>query len=105
MPEGPKSARRRAAAGRQGAVAWRRWPPQDARRGAAGTWLAEWSMAELIIVDRDGTEHRVSGKVGVSIMETLRDLDYGCAAVCGAGRVGGCRRPRSPAVYVNLGRR
>jgi len=40
-------------------------------------------MAELIIVDRDGTEHRVSGKVGVSIMETLRDLDYGCAAVCG----------------------
>lgn len=40
-------------------------------------------MAELIIVDRDGTEHRVTGKLGVSIMETLRDLDYGCAAVCG----------------------
>lgn len=40
-------------------------------------------MAELVIVDRDGKEHRVAGKVGVSIMETLRELDYGVAAVCG----------------------
>jgi 2Fe-2S ferredoxin len=41
------------------------------------------SMAELVIVDRDGKEHRVPGKVGVSVMETLRDLDYGVAAICG----------------------
>jgi ferredoxin, 2Fe-2S len=40
-------------------------------------------MAELVIVDRDGAEHRVEGKPGVSVMETLRELDYGCAAVCG----------------------
>jgi 2Fe-2S ferredoxin len=40
-------------------------------------------MAELVIVDRDGKEHRVEGKVGVSVMETLRELDYGVAAICG----------------------
>jgi ferredoxin, 2Fe-2S len=40
-------------------------------------------MAELVIVDRDGREHRVPGKLGVSVMETLRDLDYGVAAICG----------------------
>jgi ferredoxin, 2Fe-2S len=40
-------------------------------------------MAELVIVDRDGQEHRVEGKVGVSVMETLRELDYGVAAICG----------------------
>ncbi len=40
-------------------------------------------MAELVIVDRDGKEHRVAGKAGVSVMETLRELDYGVAAVCG----------------------
>jgi ferredoxin, 2Fe-2S len=40
-------------------------------------------MAELVVVDRDGKEHRVEGRVGVSVMETLRDLDYGVAAICG----------------------
>lgn len=40
-------------------------------------------MAQIIVVDRDGVEHAVEGKVGVSIMETLRDLDYGTAAICG----------------------
>ena len=40
-------------------------------------------MAELVIVDRDGKEHRVAGKLGVSVMETLRELDYGVAAICG----------------------
>ena len=40
-------------------------------------------MAELVIVDRDGLEHRVEGRVGVSVMETLRELDYGVAAICG----------------------
>ena len=40
-------------------------------------------MPELVIVDRDGKEHRVPGKDGVSVMETLRELDYGVAAVCG----------------------
>jgi len=40
-------------------------------------------MAELVIVDRDGKEHRVAGRVGVTVMETLRELDYGVAAICG----------------------
>jgi 2Fe-2S ferredoxin len=40
-------------------------------------------MAELVIVDRDGKEHNVQGRVGVSVMETLRELDYGVAAICG----------------------
>ncbi len=40
-------------------------------------------MAELLVVDRDGREHRVAGKEGVSVMETLRELDYGVAAICG----------------------
>lgn len=40
-------------------------------------------MADLIVVDRDGVEHRVEGKSGVSVMETLRELDWGVAAICG----------------------
>ena len=40
-------------------------------------------MADLVIVDRDGKEHTVPGRVGVSVMETLRDVDYGVAAICG----------------------
>jgi len=40
-------------------------------------------MADIEIVDRDGKTHRVAAKVGVSVMETLRELDYGVAAVCG----------------------
>lgn len=40
-------------------------------------------MAEIIVTDRDGREHRVTGRIGVSLMETLRDFDYGVAAICG----------------------
>ncbi len=40
-------------------------------------------MAEIIITDRDGGEHRVTGRVGASLMETLREFDYGVAAICG----------------------
>ncbi|MFM7065750.1 MAG: 2Fe-2S iron-sulfur cluster-binding protein [Gammaproteobacteria bacterium] len=40
-------------------------------------------MAEIVVIDRDGVEHRVEGKEGVSLMETLRDLDYGTSAICG----------------------
>jgi 2Fe-2S ferredoxin len=40
-------------------------------------------MAELVVKDRDGKEHRIEGRVGVSIMETLRDQDFGVAAICG----------------------
>jgi 2Fe-2S ferredoxin len=40
-------------------------------------------MAVLRVVDRDGVEHEVEAKTGQKVMETLRDLDYGVAAICG----------------------
>ncbi|HKU17581.1 MAG TPA: 2Fe-2S iron-sulfur cluster-binding protein [Steroidobacteraceae bacterium] len=40
-------------------------------------------MALLRIVDRDGVEHEVEARPGRSLMETLRELDYGVAAICG----------------------
>ena len=40
-------------------------------------------MALLRVVDRDGIEHEVDGKTGLKVMENLRELDYGVAAICG----------------------
>jgi ferredoxin, 2Fe-2S len=40
-------------------------------------------MPLLRVVDRDGVEHQVEAKTGLKIMETLRELDYGVAAICG----------------------
>jgi ferredoxin, 2Fe-2S len=40
-------------------------------------------MSEILVTDRDGGEHRVDAREGVSLMETLRDFDYGVAAICG----------------------
>jgi 2Fe-2S ferredoxin len=40
-------------------------------------------MAVLRVIDRDGMEHEVEGKVGLKVMETLRELDFGVAAICG----------------------
>jgi ferredoxin, 2Fe-2S len=40
-------------------------------------------MAMLRVVDRDGVEHEVEAKAGLKVMETLRELDYGIAAICG----------------------
>ncbi len=40
-------------------------------------------MAGMIVIDRDGARHEIEGKVGVSIMETLREFDWGSAAICG----------------------
>jgi 2Fe-2S ferredoxin len=55
------------------------------RQAADHHWAAKRKrrMADMIVVDRDGVEHRVEGKVGVSVMETLRELDWGVAAICG----------------------
>jgi ferredoxin, 2Fe-2S len=41
------------------------------------------SMALLRVVDRDGIEHEVDGRTGLKVMENLRELDYGVAAICG----------------------
>ena len=40
-------------------------------------------MSEITVTDRDGGEHRVNAREGVSLMETLRDFDFGVAAICG----------------------
>ena len=40
-------------------------------------------MAEITVTDRDGGVHRVNAREGVSLMETLRELEYGVAAICG----------------------
>lgn len=40
-------------------------------------------MTEIIVTDRDGGVHRVNARPGVSLMETLREFDYGVAAICG----------------------
>ncbi len=40
-------------------------------------------MPKIFVKDRDGVEHEVEAKTGLTLMENLRDLDYGVAAVCG----------------------
>jgi 2Fe-2S ferredoxin len=40
-------------------------------------------MARMIVVDRDGKQHEIEAKTGLKIMEILRELDYGVAAICG----------------------
>jgi 2Fe-2S ferredoxin len=44
----------------------------------------DWGeMAELKVVDRDGIEHSIEGRTGISVMETLREVEWGVAAICG----------------------
>jgi 2Fe-2S ferredoxin len=40
-------------------------------------------MARMTVVDRDGKQHEVEAKPGLKVMEILRELDYGVAAICG----------------------
>ncbi len=40
-------------------------------------------MSVLKVVDRDGVEHEVQAQPGLKVMEVLRELDYGVAAICG----------------------
>lgn len=40
-------------------------------------------MAILQVIDRDGVLHEVECKPGQKVMEVLRELDYGVAAICG----------------------
>jgi len=35
------------------------------------------------VVDRDGQEHEIEARTGLKVMENLRELDYGVAAICG----------------------
>lgn len=40
-------------------------------------------MALLKVIDRNGVEHEVEARTGLKVMETLRELEYGVAAICG----------------------
>ncbi len=40
-------------------------------------------MPLMRVVDRDGKEHEVEARAGLKVMENLRELDYGVAAICG----------------------
>ena len=40
-------------------------------------------MPELKVIDRDGVEHSVEARSGLKVMETLRELEFGVAAICG----------------------
>ena len=40
-------------------------------------------MPHLKVVDRDGNEHSVEARSGLKVMETLRELEFGVAAICG----------------------
>ena len=42
-------------------------------------------MPKIHVIDSEGEEHTVEGQVGLSLMESLRDLDNGvshCAEAC-----------------------
>jgi len=50
-------------------------------RTATGLWGS--TMSRILVTDRDGVEHEVEGTPGLKVMEILRELDYGVAAICG----------------------
>jgi 2Fe-2S ferredoxin len=40
-------------------------------------------MAKMRVTDREGGLHEIEGTLGVKLMETLREYDYGVTAICG----------------------
>jgi 2Fe-2S ferredoxin len=57
----------------------------------------------LLVVDRDGDEHEIQAPVGGSLMEALRELEYGVAAICGGVRsCGTCHVYIAPEWLVRL---
>jgi len=40
-------------------------------------------MARMRVTDRDGIVHDLEGQLGVKLMETLREYEYGVTAICG----------------------
>jgi ferredoxin, 2Fe-2S len=43
-------------------------------------------MLELTVVDRNGAEHLIVSEDGRTLMEALRELDFGVLAICGGVR-------------------
>ena len=42
-----------------------------------------FQLIKITVTDRAGQQHEVAGFENLSIMETLRELDYGVSAICG----------------------
>jgi len=40
-------------------------------------------MPHLVVIDQNGTEHIIEGQSGGKIMEVLREVNFGVAAICG----------------------
>lgn len=40
-------------------------------------------MPLVLVIDRHGTEHELDAPTGAPLMESLRDMDEGVAAICG----------------------
>ena len=40
-------------------------------------------MAKMVVTDQQGTVHEIEGQVGLKLMETLREHDFGVTAICG----------------------
>ena len=40
-------------------------------------------MARVRVIDRDGNERELDAPSGATLMEPLRDMDDGVAAICG----------------------
>lgn len=40
-------------------------------------------MPRIRVIDRDGAEHELDAPSGAALMEPLRDMDDGVAAICG----------------------
>jgi ferredoxin, 2Fe-2S len=40
-------------------------------------------MPTVRVIDRDGTERELDAPIGATLMEPLRDMDDGVAAICG----------------------
>ena len=40
-------------------------------------------MALVHVVDQAGIEHEIDARTGTKLMETLREFDFGVAAICG----------------------
>lgn len=61
-----------------------KWLPTQAKwRAITPSFQAPSHMALIKVTDRDGIEHDVEGNTKFTLMENLRDLEYGVAAVCG----------------------
>ena len=37
----------------------------------------------MVVTDRDGNVHELDGQLGLKLMETLREYEYGVTAICG----------------------